>query len=87
MGKHNIINAIFKRRKGMKIKFFVPGMSCSGCAETIKNSINTLKRINKIIINLESKEVLVNSELPPEEIEKAIEEVGYEVKKREILKK
>ncbi|GEM_PF-246150 len=87
MGKLNIINAIFKRRKSMKIKFLVPSMSCSGCAETIKNSINNPRGINKVVINLESKEVLVDSELPPEEIEKSIEEVGYEVTKREILEK
>lgn len=87
MGKINIINAIFKRRKSMKIKFLVPGMSCSGCVETIKNSLNNLRGINKIVINLKSKEVLVDSELPPEEIEKAIEEVGYEVTKREIMEK
>ena len=74
-----------KEEEKMKIKFRVPGMTCTGCVETIKDSISNLNGVKDIVINLKSKEVLVDTDLSPEEIEKAIVEAGYTVEEKEVL--
>ena len=71
--------------KNMKIKFRVPNMTCIGCVEAIKNSISNLKEVKDIVIDLKSKEVMVDTELPPEEIEEAIVKAGYTVEEKEVL--
>lgn len=77
----------FKVRKedksNMKTTIYINGMMCNHCASRVETALKVLKDVQNVTINLKKKYALVESEvkLNNDEIIKAIEEAGYEVKK------
>ncbi len=76
--------SIFKPHKekeeDMKLILKVPGMSCEGCVLSIKSRLQHLDEVRKVSVDLKAHEVRVDTDLPAEVIEKAINDAGYEVK-------
>ena len=71
---------LFKRREemeGMKYIFKVPDMSCKHCQMTIENVLSKLPGVERVRVNLETKEVAVDGEIREERIIEAIERAGY----------
>jgi Cd2+/Zn2+-exporting ATPase len=62
----------------------VDGMSCEGCASTVRESIEKLPGVSDVAISVEQGEAQLTldgwSETTPEEIAAAIEASGYEVR-------
>ena len=63
----------------MALKLKVPNISCSGCAETITESIKTMEPDAKIDVDVDAKTVTVESAASEETIKQAITAAGYTV--------
>ncbi len=62
----------------------VEGMTCGHCEETVRNSVNSLKGIKSVLVDLDKKQVNVDfddTEINLEEISSKIQSVGFEVVK------
>jgi len=62
---------------------FVPvvGMTCNHCVATVTNSLQKLNNIDKIEVDLNSGKAYYEGDISKAEVEKAIEDCGYEVGK------
>lgn len=63
----------------MKIELKVPSMVCEGCVETVKDAITTHEPNAKVKIDLDTKEVMVDTEASKESIKQVITAVGHTV--------
>jgi uncharacterized membrane protein YraQ (UPF0718 family)/copper chaperone CopZ len=75
-----ILKGFFKTRRdtgAMKYELYVPDMTCKHCQMTIDNKLKKLPGVKQVLVNLEDKTVGVDGDLSLEEIEQAIQEVGY----------
>lgn len=72
---------INNKEKNMK-KIIVEGMKCNHCKKSVENVLNTIDGIESVDVNLEKKEVNVETskEVSNDQIIKAITEEGFEVK-------
>ncbi|GAB6169886.1 heavy metal translocating P-type ATPase [Clostridium carnis] len=64
--------------------FKIEGMSCSACANRVEKAINKLEGVDKANVNFATETLSVsfnNEKIKKEEIENAVEKVGYGVKK------
>ncbi len=68
-----------KKEKKMKFKLKVSGIQCMGCVDAIKESINQLKGVLDVVVDLKSKMVFVDGDVGYEEIVGAIKKAGYDV--------
>ncbi|MDC3412689.1 copper chaperone CopZ [Aquibacillus sp. 3ASR75-11] len=60
----------------------VKGMSCGHCVSAIESSVNELKGIETVNVDLSSNKVTVSyneSEVQIDKVKEAIEEAGYDV--------
>jgi copper chaperone CopZ len=57
----------------------VMGMSCGGCASSVREEIGDIPGVNTVDVDLSSGTVIINSEGPVETvaIKNAVEEAGY----------
>ena len=55
----------------------VSDMSCGKCAEKIQKAFDGISQINDVKINVESKEVCVETSAPTSEIVEIIKNAGY----------
>ena len=55
----------------------VSDMSCGKCAEKIQKAFDGISQVNDIKINVESKEVCVETSVPTSEIVEIIKNAGY----------
>jgi uncharacterized membrane protein YraQ (UPF0718 family)/copper chaperone CopZ len=63
------------------IELTVEGMNCSHCVKTVGDSLRAISGVGDVEISLETGKVIVNgSGVKKEELEKAVEGVGYRVK-------
>ena len=46
----------------MEYEYTISGMSCEGCVESVKNSLNSLSEIKNIKVSLESRSILISSD-------------------------
>ena len=46
----------------MKYEYTISGMTCEGCVESVKNSLNSLSEIKNIKVSLESRSILISSD-------------------------
>jgi len=58
--------------------FKVETMSCYHCKMRIENSLKSLQDIKKFSIDLQQKEVIIEGNVSPEEVESAIGAAGYQ---------
>jgi copper chaperone len=63
----------------MALKLKVPNIACSGCAETIAESIHTMEPDAKVEVDVKAKTVTVESKASEESIKQAIVAAGYEI--------
>ena len=45
----------------MKMVFKIKGMTCQGCADTIKKGVNSYSNINNVIVSLDKNELIIDS--------------------------
>lgn len=62
----------------MKQTFQVGGMRCGHCRESITQTLLGLDERAKVHVNLEAGVVEVDSQLSPQQVIEAIEELGFE---------
>ena len=60
-----------------EMKFIVDNISCEGCADKIRQSLENLGGVEELTIAMDKRLVVVLGEADPEEIEKAIQDAGY----------
>lgn len=63
----------------MTINFKVPSMVCDGCVTTVKEAILTHEPNAKVDIDLNSKQVKVDTEASEESIKQVVTAVGHTV--------
>jgi copper chaperone len=63
----------------MTMKFRVPSMVCQGCVTTVKEAISTHEPNAKVEVNLDTKQVTVDTEASEESIKQVITAVGHNV--------
>lgn len=64
----------------MKKTLLVEGMSCGHCEKAVKGALGELDGVKNVLVNLETKEVLVEGDNLEDSILKdAIEDAGYDV--------
>lgn len=65
----------------MKKTIMVEGMSCGHCEAAVKEALGELNGVKDVEVNLDSKEVIIDSEkeLDSDLITEAIEGIGFEV--------
>ena len=63
----------------MTIKLKVPSMVCEGCVETVKEAITAHEPNAKVDINLDTKQVTVDTEASEASIKQVITAVGHSV--------
>lgn len=63
----------------MKLKLTVPSMVCQGCVDTVKKAIAAKDADAAVSIDLDTKKVIVETEVPAVAIEQAIITVGHTV--------
>jgi copper chaperone len=59
----------------------VMGMSCGGCASSVREEIGDIPGVNTVDVDLTSGTVIIKSDLPigTVEIKNAVEEAGYQL--------
>lgn len=65
-----------------KIKITVEGMSCEHCVQNVVNSLNQLKGVEEVVVDLAAQHVVCSYQenvLDQNQISEAIEEQGYDV--------
>ncbi|KAI9333082.1 heavy metal-associated domain-containing protein [Pilaira anomala] len=55
-------------------------MSCSGCSNAVTKALNRLEGVKNVETDLDKQEVVVDTELPREQVLAAIKKTGKEVK-------
>lgn len=82
-----ILKEIFLKRreevKGMRYIVEVPDMSCKHCQMTIENALSKLPGVEKVRVNLETKEVAVDGEIEEGRVIETIKKAGYNPKIKE----
>lgn len=63
----------------MTMKFKVPSMVCEGCVTTVKDAITGHEPNAKVEVNLDTKQVTVDTEASEESIKQVITAVGHNV--------
>ena len=65
----------------MEIKFTVPEISCGHCKETIESTINSLKNVETVNVDIDQKSVEVksSSDLDLSLVSNMLDEQGYTV--------
>lgn len=71
----------------MKKRILIEGMSCGHCVSHVKETLEELKSVINVEVNLEAKAAVLDSteEVSNEDIHFAIDEAGYEVVGIEVL--
>lgn len=65
------------------VRFQVEGMTCQGCVDTIIQAVGILPGVNSCRVSLKNKSAVVDYQsgvLNPEQIQKRIEQLGYQAR-------
>jgi copper chaperone len=57
----------------------VDGMTCGGCANSVKRSIKAIDSVAKVEVDLASKKVRVDTQASIDDVSAAVTGAGYEV--------
>jgi copper chaperone len=57
----------------------VDGMTCGGCANSVKRSIQAIDSVAKVEVDLASKKVRVDTQASIDDVSAAVTGAGYEV--------
>ena len=71
--------------KKIKTIVNIDGMSCSHCASKVKTSLESIKSVTNVKVNIDKKEAIIASTNPLDmkEIKNTIEKLGYYVTEKE----
>ncbi|KOA20385.1 copper chaperone CopZ [Clostridium homopropionicum DSM 5847] len=71
----------------MKKKILIEGMSCGHCVNHVKEALSELNGVTSVDVNLASKSAVIEAseDVKDEEIKFAIDDVGYDVVRIEVL--
>jgi len=75
-----ILRGLIHTRKevaDMKLELSVKDMTCKHCQMTVKNAVESIPGVEKVVVDLGKKIVGVNGNVSAESVEKAIRNVGY----------
>ena len=61
----------------MKLELSVKDMTCKHCEMTVKNAVESVPGVEKVVVDLGRKVVGVDGNVSTEAVEKAIEKAGY----------
>ena len=61
--------------------YHIGGMSCGGCATTVKNKLSAIEGVNSVRVDLAKKEAEITSseEIKTETLQKALNNTGYTI--------
>ncbi len=78
-----IVGMLRSRERAVPTKhtLLVPDLKCKHCKTTIENKLNNTDGVSRVVVDIESKTVGVDGDLPLEDIENAIRETGYTPKR------
>ena len=64
-----------------KQRFYIGGMTCSGCERTVERAVSALKGVRSAQADHQKGQLDVQFEVPctPEQISAAVQKVGYDV--------
>ena len=69
----------------MQLELSVKDMTCKHCEMTVKNAVESVPGVKKVVVDLGRKIVGVDGNVSAEAVEKAIENAGYTPKKIESV--
>ena len=71
----------------MTKKILIEGMSCEHCVKHVKEALSELSGVINATVNLQAKTAVIETagDVDDETIKSAIDDVGYEVVKIEVL--
>lgn len=81
-----VLRGLIQRRKeviGMKLELSVKDMTCKHCQMTVKNAVESIPGVEKVVVDLGKKVVGVDGNVSSESVEKAIQKAGYTPEKME----
>ena len=58
-------------------EFKVEGMRCNHCKANVEKAVSSIQGVESVEVSLEDKTVLVKGNFTPEDVKKAIEELGF----------
>lgn len=61
-------------------KYSVYGMSCAACSSRVEKAVSKVEGVNSVAVNLLTNSMIVEGEVEPEIIMKAVEDAGYKAK-------
>jgi copper ion binding protein len=78
---------IYDRRKDMKKKLLIEGMSCGHCVAHVEEALKELDGITSVSVSLEEKNAVIEgtNEIAEDTVSKALDEAGYELVRIENL--
>ena len=70
-----------------EINLIVNGMMCGGCENRVKNAIKNIEGVENVTADHNTGKVIVisDNEVSEEIIKEALEDIGYEVVKEDLL--
>ena len=60
-----------------KQEFKVEGMRCNHCKANVEKAVSSIQGVESVEVSLEDKIVLVKGNFTPDDVKKAIEELGF----------
>lgn len=63
----------------MSLRYSVPAISCDHCKHAIESEVGTVDGVASVVVDVETKSVLVDGTAPDAAVRAAIGEAGYEV--------
>ena len=61
-------------------KYSVYGMRCAACSSRVEKAVSKVEGVNSVAVNLLTNSMIVEGEVEPEIIMKAVEDAGYKAK-------
>lgn len=62
-----------------QVTFAVPGVSCDHCKTTIESRVSQVPGVQHVEVNVATKQVAVEADVPRQVVVSAIEDAGYAV--------
>jgi uncharacterized protein len=78
--EHSPENNRFKELDMGSLDIGITGMTCEHCVENVRTSISRLDGVTKVSVNLKRERAEIEGEVSLEDIQSAVEAVGYRVK-------
>lgn len=78
--ENNIESSIQDKKPMTMNTYYVKGMTCNHCKRNVENAISELDGVEEVRVDLASGETQVIGDVSREDVSKAVESIGYELK-------